>query len=94
MGAIILVIGKYVYDIYYWLILINIFGSWFPQFQTSKVGMLVGRLVNPYLSVFRKFIPPLGMIDFSPIIGIIAYSYIGRFALEGLRQLLIMLGAL
>ncbi|SDM62823.1 YggT family protein [Bacillus sp. OK048] len=94
MGAIILVIGKYIYDIYYWLILINIFGSWFPQFQASKIGMLVGRLVNPYLSVFRKFIPPLGMIDFSPIIAIIAYSYIGRFALEGLRQLLIMLGAL
>ncbi|MEH7112871.1 YggT family protein [Neobacillus niacini] len=94
MGAIILVIGKYIYDIYYWLILINIFGSWFPQFQTSKIGSLVGRLVNPYLSIFRKFIPPLGMIDFSPIIAIIAYSYIGRFALEGLRQLLIMLGAI
>lgn len=93
MGEIILVIGKYVYDIYYWLILISIFGSWFPQFQSSKIGMLVGRLVNPYLSIFRKFIPPLGMIDFSPIVAIIAYSYIGRFALEGLRQLLIMLGA-
>lgn len=94
MGSIILVIGKYIYDIYYWLILINIFGSWFPQFQSTKIGMLVGRLVNPYLSIFRKFIPPLGMIDFSPIIAILAYSYIGRFALEGLRQLLIMLGAL
>jgi YggT family protein len=93
LASIILLIGKYVYDIYYWLILINIFGSWFPQFQATKIGMLVGKLVNPYLSIFRKFIPPLGMIDFSPIIGIIAYSYIGRFALEGLRQLLIMLGA-
>lgn len=93
MGAIILEIGKYVYDIYYWLILINIFGSWFPQFQATKIGILVGKLVNPYLSIFRKFIPPLGMIDLSPIVAIIAYSYVGRFALEGLRQLLIMLGA-
>jgi YggT family protein len=93
LAEIILVIGKYIYDIYYWLILISIFGSWFPQFQSSKVGMLVGRLVNPYLSIFRKFIPPLGMIDFSPIIAIIAYSYIGRFALMGLSELLLMLGA-
>lgn len=93
MGSIIFEIGKYIYDIYYWLILINIFGSWFPQFQTSKIGTLVGKLVNPYLSIFRKFIPPLGMIDFSPIIAIIAYSFIGNFALEGLRQLLIMIGA-
>ncbi|KGM45765.1 YggT family protein [Neobacillus niacini] len=93
MGTNILVIANYIYDIYYWLILINIFGSWFPQFQTSKIGTLVGRLVNPYLSIFRKFIPPLGMIDFSPIVAIFAYSFIGRFALEGLRQLLIMVGA-
>jgi YggT family protein len=93
LGTTILVIANYVYDIYYWLILISIFGSWFPQFQSSRIGLIVGRLVNPYLSVFRRFIPPLGMIDFSPIIAMIAYSYIGRFALEGLRQLLIMAGA-
>jgi YggT family protein len=45
------------------------------------------------LSVFRKFIPPLGMIDFSPIVAILAYSFIGRFALAGLHQLLVMAGA-
>ncbi len=93
MGSFIFLIANYIYDIYYWLILINIFGSWFPQFQSTKIGMLVGKLVNPYLSVFRRFIPPLGMIDFSPIVAILAYSYLGRFALEGLRQLLIMIGA-
>jgi YggT family protein len=88
-----MIVADYLYDIYYWLILINIFGSWFPQFQTSKVGLLIGRLVNPYLSIFRKFIPPLGMIDFSPIVAILAYSFIGRFALAGLHQLLVMAGA-
>jgi YggT family protein len=93
LGSLIFLVANYIYDIYYWLILINIFGSWFPQFQSSKIGTLVGKLVNPYLSVFRRFIPPLGMIDFSPIIAILAYSYLGRFALEGLRQLLIMIGA-
>jgi YggT family protein len=93
LGSLIFLIANYIYDIYYWLILINIFGSWFPQFQSTKIGMLVGKLVNPYLSVFRRFIPPLGMIDFSPIVAILAYSYLGRFALEGLRQLLIMIGA-
>lgn len=85
-------IGKYIYDIYYWLILISIFGSWFPQFRTSKLGSIIGRLVDPYLGIFRKFIPPLGMIDFSPIIALIAYRYLGGFALMGLRQLLSMIG--
>lgn len=85
-------IGQYIYDIYYWLILISIFGSWFPRFSTSKIGSIIGRLVEPYLGVFRKFIPPFGMIDFSPIIALIAYRYLGGFALMGLRQLLIMIG--
>jgi len=26
---------------------------------------------EPYLRIFRKFIPPIGMVDLSPIIGII-----------------------
>ena len=27
-------------------------------------------MCEPYLRLFRRFIPPLGMFDFSPIIGI------------------------
>nr|WP_263325223.1 YggT family protein [Neobacillus sp. Marseille-Q6967] len=92
VGSIILQIGQYIYDIYYWLILIFIFGSWFPRFHSSKFGMMIARVVDPYLSVFRKFIPPLGMIDLSPIIALIAYRYLGGFALMGLRELLILIG--
>ena len=92
LGLFILQVGQYIYDIYYWLILISIFGSWFPRFSTSKFGMTIGKLVNPYLNIFRKFIPPLGMIDFSPIIALIAYRYLGGFALMGLRELLSMIG--
>lgn len=92
MGSAILEIGRYVFEIYYWLILISIFGSWFPQFQTSKLGAWVYRLVEPYLGLFRRFIPPLGPIDFSPIIAIFAFRYLRGFALEGLRQSLNVLG--
>jgi YggT family protein len=92
LGSFILTIGQWVYDAYYWLILISIFGSWFPRFSQSKVGETISRLVEPYLGIFRKFIPPFGMIDFSPIIGLIAYRYLGGFALVGLQQLLDMVG--
>jgi YggT family protein len=94
MGSYILQVGDFAFDLYYWLIIISIFGSWFPQFSTSKVGMMIGRLVEPYLSIFRKFIPPLGMIDLSPIVALIAYRYLGSFALMGLGELLGMIGAL
>lgn len=92
MGSQILQIGIYLFDVYYWLILIAIFGSWFPRFQTTKVGEGIYRIVNPYLNIFRKFIPPLGPIDFSPIIALFAFRFIRTFALEGLRQSLIVIG--
>ncbi|MED3625089.1 YggT family protein [Neobacillus thermocopriae] len=92
LSTTIIQLGAYAFEIYYWLILIAIFGSWFPQFQTSKIGLWVHQLVEPYLGFFRRFIPPLGPIDFSPIIALLALRYLSGFALEGLRQSLNFLG--
>jgi YggT family protein len=92
LGSFILQIGHYIYEIYYWLILIFILGSWFPKFYSTKAGILISKIVDPYLAVFRRFIPPIGVIDLSPFIAIIAFRYLGGFALEGLRQLMIMVG--
>ncbi|RKQ37409.1 YggT family protein [Oceanobacillus halophilus] len=57
-------------NIYSWGIIIYIFMSWFPGARESSFGEMLGRICEPYLEVFRKFIPPLGMIDLSPIIAI------------------------
>ncbi|WP_312470303.1 YggT family protein [Neobacillus sp.] len=92
MGSNILQLGYYLFEGYYWLILIAILGSWFPKFQSTKVGEWIYKLVDPYLNLFRRFIPPLGPIDFSPIIALFALRYLGIFALEGLRQSLNAIG--
>ena len=86
MGNYFLQLGHYVFEIYYWLILISIFGSWFPHFQSTKIGIWITKLVEPYLGFFRRFIPPLGPIDISPIIALFTFRYLKAFALEGLRQ--------
>ena len=52
--------------------------SWVPAAQQSSFGRLLAKLCEPYLGFFRKFIPPIGMIDFSPIIGILLLSFIER----------------
>ncbi|WP_328089456.1 YggT family protein [Fictibacillus sp. B-59209] len=52
----------------------------------------MSKLVDPYFAIFRRFIPPLGVIDFSPIIALIAYRCLRGFALEDLRQLMNMMG--
>ncbi len=57
--------------IYSFFIIGYILMSWFPNARESSIGQFVGRIVEPYLEPFRKFVPPLGMIDLSPIVAII-----------------------
>nr|WP_279306750.1 YggT family protein [Paenibacillus auburnensis] len=72
------------FQIYYYMILIYILMSWLPNLRENFIGELLGKLVEPYLSPFRRIIPPLfGTIDISPIIAIIVL----RFAVGGLHSI-------
>ncbi len=62
------------------LVFIYIFMSWVPNARESSFGQMIGRLVEPYLTPFRNIIPPLGMIDISPIVAILVLN----FARQGL----------
>jgi YggT family protein len=50
---------------------------------TDAVLSFLRNVSEPYLRVFRKFIPPLGAIDLSPMIGIIVL-YIARSLIHNL----------
>ena len=65
-----------VLSIYSVLLIIYILMSWVPSMRETKFGQFLGKIVEPYLSFFRQFIPPLGMIDISPIIAIFALRFI------------------
>lgn len=69
-------------------LVIYIFMSWFPGARESSIGRVFAAICEPYLEMFRRFIPPLGMIDISPIVAILVL----RFASQGLGQLFRMLG--
>ena len=64
------------FNIYRFMIFGYILMSWIPSLQHSSFGEILGKLVEPYLSIFRKIIPPIGMIDISPIIALFALHYI------------------
>ena len=64
------------FTIYQFMIFGYILMSWIPSLQQSAIGEFLGKLVEPYLSIFRKIIPPIGMIDISPIIALFALQYI------------------
>lgn len=50
------------------MLFIRILGSWVPELQNTKFMQFIAFYVDPYLNFFRKFIPPLGMLDLSPIV--------------------------
>ena len=77
-------------NFYEMLIVVWCILSWFPVREGSLVGdvaVVVNRLVAPYMNLFRRFVPPLGGIDFSPIIAIFALSIIENVVLPPLGAL-------
>ncbi|MCZ8539458.1 YggT family protein [Psychrobacillus sp. FSL K6-2365] len=57
-------------QIYTYALIAYILMSWVPSIQQSGFGKFLGKICEPYLEPFRKIIPPLGMIDISPIVAI------------------------
>lgn len=56
---------------YFVLLIVRILLSWFPTIEWYKQPFAaLSQVTDPYLNIFRSFIPPLGGIDFSPILAI------------------------
>lgn len=74
-------------DAYIWVIVIWCLLSWFPNARGTRLGEIIDRLVEPYMSWFN-FIPPLGGISFSPVVAI----FVLYLAQSGLSALAGMFG--
>lgn len=63
-----------IFQIYTMMIFARIISSWIPQLNEYKIMQFVAAYTDPYLAFFRRFIPPLGMMDFSPIVAFLALN--------------------
>ncbi|MGG1877758.1 YggT family protein [Paenibacillus cisolokensis] len=78
-------IVELLFQIYFYMILVYVLMSWLPNVRESFIGELLGKMVEPYLSPFRRFIPPImGMIDISPIVAL----FVLRLAQNGVYAIL------
>jgi YggT family protein len=61
------------------LLFIRILLSWFPTINwlTPPFSWL-SQVTDPYLNLFRSIIPPLGGIDFSPMLAIFVLSIVSQ----------------
>lgn len=64
-------------DIYSFLLLIRIILSWIPAVRWYDAPWRqLDQITEPYLGLFRRFIPPIGGIDFSPIIAFMVLGFV------------------
>ena len=66
------------------LIFIYVLMSWFPiRGIFYDIYRTLGSLAEPYIGIFRRFIPPMGGLDFSPFVAILVLEFV-RVALQRL----------
>lgn len=79
LGALLLV---YILLIFAYIIssLVFSFGGKIPYSRWSSAALgFLRDVCEPYLGLFRRFIPPIGRIDISPIVGILVLQFVGGF---------------
>lgn len=80
--------------IYFFALIAMIILSWVAPQASHPGALLVFQLVEPIMAPVRKVIPPLGMIDLSPIVVFIAINLIDGIVVGSLTRAAGISGAL
>ena len=65
-------------DVYTMILFVYVLMSWIPQKSgiIADIDTVLGRVCDPFLNLFRKFIPPIGgMVDISPIFALLVLQF-------------------
>jgi YggT family protein len=70
-------------QIYTFILLIRILVTWIPNLDPyNPLVQFLFRITDPVLEPARKIIPPIGMIDISPIVVFIVLGFVQRLLLD------------
>ncbi|GIL15210.1 MAG: hypothetical protein BroJett039_03830 [Chloroflexota bacterium] len=62
------------FNIVFVLILARIILSWLPQYRYHPIAEFIYGITEPILGPFQRLVPPMGAIDFSPMVAIIVLA--------------------
>lgn len=61
-----------IFYFFYGLIILRIFLTWIPSIDWNQQPLKsIREVTDMYLDIFRRLVPPVGGLDFSPIIALI-----------------------
>lgn len=61
---------------YYVLIFVRIILSWVRHNPYQPIFRFIYEITEPYLRIFRRIVPAIGVIDISPIVALFALQFI------------------
>ena len=68
------------FDLLFLLLMIFVLLTWFPQVKwLNQPFAALKSFSEIFLGPFRRIIPPIGMVDISPIVAFIVWSFLGNF---------------
>jgi len=79
-----LVFIRLFFTILTWAILIRILLSWIRIDPYHPIVRILDQITEPVLAPARRIIPPIGGLDFSPVIVIILLNILERILLQAL----------
>lgn len=68
-------------DVYTMILFVYVLMSWIPQKSgiIADIDTVLGKVCDPFLDLFRRFIPPIGgMVDISPIFALLVLQFAVR----------------
>lgn len=68
-------------DVYTMVLFVYVLMSWIPQKSgiIADIDTVLGKVCDPFLDLFRRFIPPIGgMVDISPILALLVLQFAVR----------------
>jgi len=87
MGIIITVVNV-AFQVYMYLLIIRILLSWVRHNPYQPLIRFIYEITEPYLGFFKRFIPPFGAMDFSPIVAFFVWQLLWSFVNKILLALL------
>ena len=87
-------VANAILKIYFFALIVMIILSWVAPQASHPGAILIMQLVEPIMAPVRRVIPPLGMIDLSPIVVFIAISLLDSVVVGSLTRAAGVSGAL
>lgn len=73
------------FNFYSTLIVVYCLLTWIPMKAgglLEDIAAVLDGVCGPWLNLFRRIIPPMGGVDFSPVVAIIALQLVQRLVLQ------------